>query len=336
LKNPTLSIKCVEKESNEINGQFIGVNVIHGKIGTNDFEFPEPAATQIDLKRSNRTHIPIKTNIIQYYHQDKYNNSLKKIRHAGSLLKKFEKMVKINPQSIPDINFDYVRDYKITPQERDFMIRIQGEIDNSPFISDIELDRNQSLQKFIEQLKTLEEKYPEKIICPTIDFNALPQIFLQKLQYIVSENYQRFNVIFGGFIKRQENWLALSKEIFGKPIWCNVVSLQQRFETFSDPFVSNISIAFAYGIHTISVGYPRMEFDDDDEPKEPIPRLLNQDTLIYENTDKYTKPQSVVHSFNNQQAEAQTMRESVGKEFFKEYAKKDGLQNHLSQIKRRT
>ena len=200
---PSLNIKCVKKESNEYNGQFVGVNVISGQIGTIPFEFPNPAATQIELKTSNRTHIPIKTKIIQYYHQDKPQNSLKKIRHAGKLLNKFERMMKQYPNSIPDINFDYVRDYMITPQEIDITNRVQAETEYSLFLSVIEKNRNQSLEEFIAQLKELEEKYPEKIICPTIDLNALAQIFLQKLQYIVSEGYQRFKVSFDGFINRQ-------------------------------------------------------------------------------------------------------------------------------------
>lgn len=334
---PSLNIKCVKKESNEINGQFVGVNVISGQIGTIPFEFPDPAATHIELKTANLTHIPIKTKIIQFYYQDKPQNSLKKIKNVGNLLKKYEKFMKKYSNAIPDINFDYVRDYKITPSEIEMTNRIQAESEYSLFLSMVEKDRNQILQKFITQLKELEEKYPGKIICPTIDLNALPQIFLQKLQYIISEEYQRFNVIFGGFITRQENWLALSKEIFGKPIWCNVVNMQQRFETFGEPFASNISIAFAYGIHTISVGFPRMDFDDEPEakPKKPVPRILNQNTLFYEKTQNFSKPQSIVKSFNLQQAEAAEMRKTVGKEFFKEYAKKDALKEHLSQIKGR-
>ncbi|MCH7647210.1 MAG: hypothetical protein IIA83_01200 [Thaumarchaeota archaeon] len=335
---PSLDIQCIKKESNDINGQFVGVNVIRGKLGETEFEFPSPAATQIELTKANHTHIPIPRNIIQYYYQNKYNNSLKTIRHAGKLQKNYEKIMKNYPTSILDINFDYVRNYSMTLQERDFIIKLQGET-NSIFLTDIETNRNQSLELFKNQLENLNNDYPEKIICPTLDINSVPQIFQQKLQHVVSEGYDRFNVSFGGFITRQENWLTLSKEIFGKPIWCNVVNMQQRFDTLSDLYASNISIAFAYGIHTISVGFPRMSFEDEKESsknkKKEIVRVLNPENLLYEETTKITKPQSYVHSFNTQQAESENMKKSVGKEFFKEYAKKKALKDHLSKIKNR-
>jgi len=334
MSRMSLEIKCVDKESDEINGKFMGVNLIKGKIGNMSFEFPQTAMTQNNIKRSNRTHVTIDSDIIQYYYQNIDAYPINKIKYAARVLNKYAKIIKEYPKQISDINFDYVRDYKLKFDERDFIIRLQNET-NSLFLTDVETDRNQPLKKFTNQLENLGEKYSNKIICPTIDLNALPQIFLPKLQYIMSEEYPRFNVVFGGFKKRQENWLSLSKEIFAKSVWCNVVNLQRPFETFTNSYASNVSIAFTYGIHTISVGYPRIAPKKDDGDKldeEPTPRLLNRETLRYEITDEYSKPKSDMLSFNNQQQEAKKMRAVIGKEFFKEYAKKDALKEHLNAI----
>jgi len=315
--------------------------VIQGNLNGIDFEFPSPAATHKDIERANRTRIPITTNIVQYYYQNQYNNSLQKIKHAGELIKKFERLIKNNPNSFVDINFDYINNYKMTKQEREFIIKLQGET-SSLFITDYEIDMNQDLTSLKNNLDEIKMNYPKKIICPSIDLNTIPQIFKQKIEYLVDE-CQRININFGGFINRQENWLTLSKTIFNKPIWCNVVNLQRKFDTFGEPFASNSSIAFAYGIHTISVGSPRIRLDEDPEKRakqqekleNPIARILNKNTLYYEETKKHTKPQADVKSFINQQEEANVMRKSIGKEFFKEYAKKDALKNHLSNIKGR-
>ena len=207
-------------------------------------------------------------------------------------------------------------------------------------MSDIEVNREQSVEDFASHLENLENPH-NQIICPTIDLEIVtPGLFTAKLDYILEKKYPRFNVKFASFDTNYINWLRLSQRIFGKDVWCNMTSVTKGHFHTTPPQKSLLACTFLYGVHTASHNYRRFgKFNDDkpyEKPKEITGRVLDRNSLCY-NKMRISPEEAVVESMNNLSREIEKIKEHVKKEtFFSEYVpKRKALSDELDNLKRR-
>ncbi len=208
-------------------------------------------------------------------------------------------------------------------------------------MSDIEVNKEQSVDDFASQLENLENPH-NQIICPTVDLEIVtPDLFEAKIDYILEKKYPRFNVKFAAFDTNYINWLRLSQKIFGKDVWCNVTSVTKGYFHMAPPQRSLLACTFLYGVHTASHNYRRFgkmnnDKKTDEKPKEITGRVLDRDTLCY-NKMRISPEEAVVESMNNLSREIEKIKEHVKKEtFFSEYIpKRKALSDELDDLKRR-
>ncbi len=243
------------------------------------------------------------------------------------------------PNSILDIGYDFIKNYKKREAERQSILEIQKTL-KTLFLSDIEVNREQSVEDFASHLENLENPH-NQIICPTIDLEIVtPGLFTAKLDYILEKKYPRFNVKFASFDTNYINWLRLSQRIFGKDVWCNMTSVTKGHFHTTPPQKSLLACTFLYGVHTASHNYRRFgKFNDDkpyEKPKEITGRVLDRNSLCY-NKMRISPEEAVVESMNNLSREIEKIKEHVKKEtFFSEYVpKRKALSDELDNLKRR-
>ena len=147
--------------------------------------------------------------------------------------------------------------------------------------------------------------YPQKIISPTLDLGTnSPQKFADKIDLLFKYGIKRFNVIFRNMIDSQDNWITLSKKIYGKDIWCNLVGVPRQYNSNTDTF-SQIASVFVYGVHTASLQYPRfgktVKSETKDKKSKTKPKKIytfNSSTGFFEITTTMTEEQARANSIN--------------------------------------
>ena len=154
----------------------------------------------------------------------------------------------------------------------------------------------------MQSIKEALEKYPKNVICPTLDMGMKPvELFEEKIKMLFKYGIKKFNVIYRHIIDEQDNWIALSKKIYGKNIWCNVVGIPQQYFTKADKF-SLITSVFFYGVHTASLQYPRFSKIKKkvifQKPKVKVIYIFNPSTGYFEKTDTLTEEEARAKSIN--------------------------------------
>jgi len=95
------------------------------------------------------------------------------------------------------------------------------------------------------------------------------------------------------------NWIELSKRIYGKDIWCNVVGVPQRYLSSTNT-ISLTSIVFLYGVHTVSLGYPTIRKNNSKQKSKMKIYQFNSTTHRFDKTTEVTNVQSRARSINSQ------------------------------------
>ena len=255
-----ISIKNIG--SDRFNDQ-IGSNAIQIKIGDQIIDTPMIAAHQSELKRAQKSSISLNTNLVQYIYKVRKKELIDNSQIKNKITKDIKTIIDKNPKCIVDVFFQYGKNYFPLQVERKNILQIQNDA-GCPFISDYESNPNQSVSEFKEQLQQTLQKYPDKIICPTLDLVMdSSEKFSQKIDLLLECGIRRFNVIYRNMTDHQDNWITLSEKIYGKDIWCNLVGVSSQYPTNKHTTIkySYIAQAFLYGVHTASLQYPNFSQD---------------------------------------------------------------------------
>lgn len=332
-------VENIAKEKTDVKDQILGVNVIEVTIDDKKIEFPNIAVINSELQKAEDLKTSLDTNLIQLYHQVQRKSPLTRKETKNNIISKYTNLKNKYPNSILDIGYDFIKDYKKREAERQAILEIQKTL-KTLFLSDIEVNMEQSVEAFASQLENLENPH-NQIICPTIDLEIVtPGLFAAKVDYILEKKYPRFNVKFAPFDANYINWLRLSQRIFGKNVWCNMTSVTKGYFHTTPPQRSLLACTFLYGIHTASHDYMRFIKKKDDKPyekpKENTGRVLDRNSLCY-NKMEISPEEAVVESMNNLSKEIEKIKEHVRKEtFFSEYVPKSkALSGELDDLKRR-
>ncbi len=333
-------VENIAQDKIDLKDGMLGVNVIEVTIYGKKFEFPNVAAIKSELEKAEDLDTNLDTNLVQLYHQVKIKNPLANKQTKNNIMKKYSDLKGKYPNSIIDIGYDFLKGYSKTEADRQAILEIQRTL-RSVFLSDIEINREQSVDAFAAQLKSIENPH-NQIICPTIDIEIItPGLFEAKLDYIIEKGYSRFNVKFSSFDKHYVNWIRLSQKIFGKNVWCNVTAVIKGHFTTVPPHRSLLACTFLYGVHTASHNFRRFPRKKNDEKerrksKEVFGYVLDRNILSY-NKMRITPEEAVVKSMNNLSKEIEKIKEHVKKGiFFSEYVpKRKALFDELDNLKRR-
>lgn len=111
------------------------------------------------------------------------------------------------------------------------------------------------LEEF-ERLETDRERFP------TVSVKCDPGNFREKLRYVV-RNYGGFNLQWGGYTEHLASWRALSEELRGHAVWCNVVGILNRAARVTTPTgekvrTSGVARPLMYGGHSYCFAWPHV------------------------------------------------------------------------------
>ena len=154
-------------------------------------------------------------------------------------------------------------------------------IEFSPtIISDHESSRDQSAEKFEQEILITKDKYKKSTVSPTVDMGIEKEnLFADKIDKILDNEFVRFNVIFRSIKENFVNWIDLSEKIAKRNVWVNVVGVSPRWYNQHEK-ISQMSKVFLFGVHSASQGYPWISKSKVDS------YVLNRHTLHFEkNTD---------------------------------------------------
>jgi len=186
-------------------------------------------------------------------------------------------------------------------------------------LSDIELSREQNEDDFEADILNLRDKYPDKIISPTIDMETVTiGLVDRKVEKILKNGFDRFNVIYRSIYQKFPNWIDLSNRLLGKGIWCNVVGVLPRWH--GKERISKVITPFLFGTHSTSLGLPWYA-------SKPISTILNEETLCFEAAPGTAYDKSRAEALSKQNKELKDARtHTISGTFFKKFVlKKKGL-----------
>ncbi|QUC64405.1 hypothetical protein NsoK4_08245 [Nitrosopumilus sp. K4] len=281
----------------------IGANVISVTLAEKEFEFPTVVPHQSELKKANDTNIKLNSSLLQFVHRVDGNKRIDNDGIRDNIIDKLNSVMEENPKLLVDIFFQFWESFPPTKIEQEYILQIQEKA-GCLIISDYETDPHQDIIKFEERLKELIHRFPNKIISPTLDLSTKPPgLFEAKIALLFKYGIKRFNVIYRSIIDEQDNWITLSRMIYGRDIWCNVVGIPQRYYSRTDKF-SLIAAVFLYGVHTASLQYPRFskkaksKTEQDKKPRIAQQYLFNPTNGYFEEIDEMSDEESRARSIN--------------------------------------
>lgn len=292
----------VENVGREQFNNDVGSNVIKVDLVDITINCPMVAPHQSEITKAKRAEIKLKSKLIQYVHRVERKKRITTNKIKNGIIDDLKIVLDANPECLVDIYFQYWKKYFPTEIERQNILEIQVR-SGCLIISDYETNPNQSSEQFEKQIQQLLKDYPDKIVSPTLDLGTESvKKFEDKIDLLFKYGIKRFNVIFRNMFDAQDNWIALSKKIYGKDIWCNVVGVPQQYNSSIDPF-SLITSVFIYGVHTTSLQYPRFSKKTPnsaikEKPKSKIIYIFNPKTGYFEITSTMTDEEARAYSIN--------------------------------------
>lgn len=282
----------------------IGSNVIHVEIEGSDFDFPMVAPHQSEFAKAKSVGVTLESPLLQFIHRIEQEKRITNDSIMDEITEKLVNFFDENPNLIVDSYFQFWQEFLPTDAERGRILDSQYNA-GSLIISDYETEINQSVRKFENQLNESLDNYPKNILSPTIDMALVPVEKLEKkIDLLFKYGIKRFNVIYRSMIDEQDNWITLSKKIYGKNIWCNVVGVPTQYYSQYNKF-SLISAVFFYGAHTASLQYPRF-------PKssgKPVVKETKKATVhLFEPNTGYFE---IVNDISDERARALSINELV-------------------------
>jgi len=235
----------------------------------------------------------------------------------------YRNLLTARPTSIGDWFLQYPQKNHLNQNDRLAIHEVQIKA-GATILSDIEIDREQDENVFESDILDLRNKYPDKIVSPTIDIGIeTDDLFGRKVDKIIKNEFDRFSVIYRSIPDNFPNWIDLSVRIFGKDIWCNVVGILSRWS--GKKRISNIPRPFLFGAHSTSLGLPWMV-----SAVKPV--NLNASTLCFDLAPAGTRyEQSRSDAIQIQDIEFANARgHTINGTFFKKFVQsKYGLQQSL-------
>lgn len=332
-----IRITNVKFDLHETSSNLIGANAMSATVAGHKLRFPMIGPHQSELSKSKRAKIHLKSPLLQYVHTPRRKNKIDEKSIKEEVTKKYKTLIEKNSQLVADFYYEYYPDYPPNSQERDAILDIQRDA-GAVVLSDYEIDPEQSVEKFESQILDLRNNNRKHVTSPTLDMKMRTiGLFIKKLDKLVEHRFQRFNVIYRPFLTYQVNWFDLSHMLLGKPIWCNMVGVPQRYLSNINP-ISLLTTPFLYGVHTVSLGYPQRGRTKKNSKPKPKPTLskynFNTETYSFDKVSNISESESRAYSINGLVAELKIARKHIIKRtFYSKYIPtKNGLLQALNDI----
>jgi len=226
----------------------------YAEITVDDFKFSAPyfSASRKDYDKSDNCRIGLNSQIFQYF-VEVTNSKARPLTDNGrqqSIINTFNAYVNTFNPKLSDVTF-YSDGNRIDFETRDAILNLQERMPIK-FLNDVQLYRDQEMPEFIQQIQSFIDYSSDKIKSPTLSLKMIPELFNQKLDYLLEQNFKRINLEWGGDQSSDENWNAISKASKENEVWFNCVAIIQR-RKFSKPFNSNVMRSFYRGVHTCAL-----------------------------------------------------------------------------------
>ena len=274
-----MAVQFLEQKSSFSPDGRLSANYLKCKINDIEVEFPYMNATKQDFDKSSEVN-PLQSQYFQFFINE-LDSRLPDITtdcRQNQISTNFLDIVYEYNPILTDITL-YYDSHEIGEERRRAFLNLQQKL-KTTFLSDIEIDKNQSIADFRTQLEYLDSIETDQIKSPTISMITPLDLFTKKLEIILeNERYDRFNVEWGGQSKYFGRWLELSKLLSKKKIICNVVSINQK-RNYYEPYESYVLKQFMLGAHSCSTGY----YGGGSKNKKRVPQrsfVLNEKTWNY-------------------------------------------------------
>ena len=212
--------------------------------------------------------------LFQYVEGIDFKTDYSSIAVKNHLTNNYRKLISGNPDLLGDFFIQHRPDYPIKRIHRKVFHEIQIDAD-ATFLSDFEINREQSESDFITQSLELQDMHPDFVVRPTLDIGMRTSGLLHgKISLLVKNKFPSFSIRFRAIKQNFKNWIALSDAIAEKNIWCHVVGTTRRW--FGKKKISSLAPLFNLGIHTVSHGNLRVYGGFKVQPF-----LLDTSTLLY-------------------------------------------------------
>jgi len=256
-------------------------NVLDVDTNGKKMRLPMISPHQSELRKSKKVGIPLNVKHFQFNYKLSDTMNAQAFRNKSpDLVKQYKECFDQFPTMVGDFFLQFTQNRKFTNDYREIYHNLQYAA-GATTISDFELQRIQPVEDFESQITTLRDKYPDKIISPTLDVGIENEtLFSEKLQKIFDLGFKKFNIIYKSVYINTLNWIKLSNTLSKKPVWCNVVGVGTGSRYSDDERTSNLILPFIFGAHTASLGY--IWALDNDNPKEQEPFNFNRDTLCFD------------------------------------------------------
>lgn len=232
----------------------IGVNAIDVHVGGRDLELPMIVPNRIELEYSRISRHQMRMPLIQMVQRVMNISEIRNTRKQTEITENYERLLTGNRHALGDLYLQYPQDNTLQQADRETIHAIQVNA-GALILSDYELDRTQSADDFEAQILQSLQEYPKHVVSPTLDIGIQDEgLFAKKVDKILENDFDRFNVIFRSIPQNITNWIDLSTKIFGKKVWCNVVGTIPRWH--GKTRISQVSRVFLFGAHSVSMGYP--------------------------------------------------------------------------------
>ena len=275
-----MPVQFLEQKSTISPDGRLSANYLKCKINDITVEFPYMNATKQDFDKSSEVN-PLQSQHFQFF-INQLDSRLPDITsecRKNQISTNFLNIIDEHDPILTDITL-YYDSHEIGEERRRAFLDLQSRL-NTTFISDIEINKNQSIQEFQRQLEYLDAIETDQIKSPTISMTSPLELFEEKLKTILDKNrYDRFNVEWGGQSKYSDRWLKLSELLVNQKIICNMVSINQK-RNYHEPFESYVLKQFIIGSYSCSTGY----YGGGNKNKKRKPKrsfVLNEKTWNYE------------------------------------------------------
>lgn len=311
------------------NGRMIHANALEVHYNEQIIPLPMVAPNQLEIDYARRAgfgsyDIPIS----QYVKYIGPENDFRNANEKNLIINRYRKFIQAHPNSLVDILLQYRENYPIKQSHRYALHEIQTRA-GSLFLTDIEVDKQQSAEDFINQTLDLRDEFPDFIVRPTLDMVMRPkELFQEKVNLLVKYKIPSFNVRFRGLKRAFKNWIVLSEAIGGKNIWCNVVGITRRW--YGKKKISMTASLFQLGVHTVSIGNMKAAGGFKVQPF-----LVDNSTMFFNQAPKnITYPESRADSiFVHQRHLSNGRRYIINGNFYSNFVKsKPGMNQMLNFI----
>lgn len=229
------------------------VNAIDVEIEDRVMHLPMTVPNKVELSYAEASKDMLRPELVQNVVRLNNINTIDQILVQNKIMVQGISLQKKYPHALIDLYLQYPQNNILTQDHRAIIHELQKKL-NSKFISDYEIDRNQNEKLFESDILKLRNENPNYIATPTLDLGIKPiGLFKKKLDLVISNNFDRLNVIYRSPLENINNWNTLSRTIYGKNLWCNVVGITTRWHSKNN-MVSRVSTSFLYGAHTVSMG----------------------------------------------------------------------------------